>query len=113
VPRLKLEYQLSRPIFIRVIGQYTSNETDALRDDSRTGGALLIRDPATGAFTRTVATTSNAFRVDWLFSFHPTPGTVGYLGYGSSLVEPAAFRFRGLSRVGDGFFAKVSYLFRF
>jgi hypothetical protein len=51
--------------------------------------------------------------VDWLFSFHPTPGTVGYLGYGSSLVEPAAFRFRGLSRVGDGFFAKVSYLFRF
>jgi hypothetical protein len=113
VPRLKLEYQLSRPIFIRVIGQYTSNETDALRDDSRTGGALLIRDPATGAFTRTVATTSNAFRVDWLFSYHPTPGTVGYLGYGSSLVEPAAFRFRGLSRVGDGFFAKVSYLFRF
>jgi hypothetical protein len=73
----------------------------------------LIRDPVTGAFARTVPTASNAFRVDWLFSYHPTPGTVGYVGYSGSLVEPAAFRFRGLSRVGDGFFAKLSYLFRF
>jgi hypothetical protein len=113
VPRLKVEYQLSPPIFFRLIGQYTSNQTDALRDDSRTGGAILIRDPVTGVFTRTIPTASNAFRVDWLFSYHPTPGTVCYLGYGSSMVEPAAFRFRGLSRVGDGFFAKVSYLFRF
>ena len=114
VPRLKVEYQLSRPIFLRLIGEYTSNETAALRDDSRTGGggAILIRDPVTGTFTRTAATASNAFRVDWLFSYHPTPGTVGYLGYGSSLIEPTAFRFRDLTRVSDGFFVKLSYLFR-
>ncbi|PYO73286.1 MAG: hypothetical protein DMD67_15880 [Gemmatimonadetes bacterium] len=85
-----------------------------MRDDSRTGGggAILIRDPVTGTFTRTAATASNAFRVDWLFSYHPTPGTVGYLGYGSSLIEPTAFRFRDLTRVSDGFFVKLSYLFR-
>jgi hypothetical protein len=112
IPRLKVEYQLSRPIFLRVVGQYMSNRTDALRDDSRTGGAILIRDPVTGAFTRTTATTVNTFRVDWLFSFHPTPGTVGYLGYGASLDEATPFRFRGLSRTTDGFFAKLSYLFR-
>ena len=112
VPRLKIEYQVSRPIFFRFIGQYTSNETDALRDDSRTNGAILIRDPVTGAFTRTAPTASNAFRVDWLFSYRPTPGTVAFLGYGSSLVEPSAFRFGPLSRVSDGFFAKLSYLFR-
>lgn len=112
VPRLKVEYQLSRPIFLRVIGQYTSSETAALRDDSRTNGAILIHDPLTGAFTRTTATASNAFRVDWLFSYHPTPGTVGYLGYGSSLSEPTPFRFRDLTRVSDGFFVKLSYLFR-
>ena len=112
VPRLKLEYQLSRPIFIRLIGQYTSNETAALRDDSRTNGPILIRDPVTGVFTRTARSVSNLFRVDWLFSYHPTPGTVVYFGYGNSLEEPAAFRFRGLSRVSDGFFAKLSYLFR-
>ena len=112
VPRLKIEYQLSRPIFLRVIGQYTSNETAALHDDSRTNGAILIHDPVTGTFTRTTASASNAVRVDWLFSYHPTPGTVAYLGYGDSMVEPTAFRFRGLTRVSDGFFAKVSYLFR-
>jgi hypothetical protein len=27
-------------------------------------------------------------------------------------VEPSAFRFAGLSRVSDGFFVKLSYLFR-
>ena len=111
VPRLKIEYQLSRPIFIRLIGQYTSNETDSLRDDSRTNEAILIRDPATGAFTRTARSVSNVFRIDWLFSYHPAPGTVVYLGYGNSLEEPVAFRFRGLSRISDGFFVKLSYLF--
>jgi hypothetical protein len=112
VPRLKIEYQLSRPIFLRLVGQYQASQVDALRDDSRTGGALLIRDPVTGTFTRTARTVSNALRVDWLFSYRPTPGTVVFLGYGNSLVEPAAFRFRTLARTSDGFFVKLSYLFR-
>lgn len=112
IPRLKVEYQLARPIFFRVIGQYTSNHTDALRDDSRTNGAILIRDPLTGTFTRTQPSTVNTFRLDWLFSYHPTPGTVAYVGYGSSLTEPTPFRFRGLARTADGFFVKLSYLFR-
>ena len=112
VPRLKVEYQVSRPVFFRFIGQYTSNETDALRDDSRTEGAILIQDPVTRTFTRTTRSASNTFRVDWLFSYRPTPGTVAFLGYGSSLTAPSAFRFSGLSRIGDGFFAKLSYLFR-
>lgn len=112
IPRLKVEYQLARPIFLRVIGQYTSNRTDALRDDSRTEGAILFRNPATGAFTRSTASTVNTFQLNWLFSYHPTPGTVGYLGYGASLDEPTPFRFRGLSRTTDGFFVKLSYLFR-
>jgi len=111
VPRLKLEYQLTRSIFLRFVGQYDASQVDALRDDSRTGGALLVRGP-TGALTRTAPSASNNLRVDWLFSYHPTPGTVVFLGYGGSLDEPGAFRFRNLSRVSDGFFAKVSYLFR-
>ena len=112
VPRLKVEYQLSRPVFIRFIGQYTSNETDALRDDSRTGGAILLRDPATGTFTRTVASVNNTLRVDWLFSYRPIPGTVLFAGYGSSLDDSGSFRFRRLARQADGFFVKLSYLFR-
>jgi hypothetical protein len=34
------------------------------------------------------------------------------VGYGNSVEEPTAFLFRGLSRVNDGFFAKLSYPFR-
>jgi hypothetical protein len=51
-------------------------------------------------------------RVDWLLSSHPTPGTVLYAGYGNSLTEPDALAFRRLSRASDGFFVKLSYLFR-
>jgi hypothetical protein len=54
---------------------------------------------------------SDVARIDWLFSYHPTPGTVAYLGYGNSLEEPTAFRFRGFARISDWFFAKLSYLF--
>ena len=42
----------------------------------------------TGAYTRTRRVTRNDFRVDWLFSYRPTPGTVFFLGYGSSLDDP-------------------------
>jgi len=51
-------------------------------------------------------------RVDWLFSWQPHPGTVFYVGYGSSLAEDRPFRFSELQRVNDGFFTKFSYLFR-
>jgi uncharacterized protein DUF5916 len=112
VPQLRLEYQLSRPLFLRLIGQYTSGEVAALRDDSRTNGAILFRDPATGTFTRSTPSETNALRIDWLLSYRPTPGTVVFVGYGSSLDDGAPFRFRPLSRVTDGFFVKLGYLFR-
>jgi hypothetical protein len=35
-----------------------------------------------------------------------------FLGYGASLSEADAFQFRNLSRTSDGFFLKLSYLFR-
>lgn len=118
VPRLKLEYQLTRALFVRLVGQYDAQRTDALRDDGRTGAPLLFceaRDPATGVcgrYTYATATAANVLRIDGLLSFRPTPGTVVFLGYGSGLEEPDAFRFRGLRRSADGFFAKLSYRFR-
>jgi hypothetical protein len=38
IPRLKLEYQVTRPIFIRFVGQYVSVERDSLRDAGRARG---------------------------------------------------------------------------
>ena len=112
VPRLKLEYQITRAIFVRFVGQYDAQQRDALRDNSRTEDPILIRSPSTGVYQRTTATTRNVLQVDWLFSFRPTPGTVLFAGYGSTLTEGEAFRFTGLERRADGFFAKLSYLFR-
>ena len=36
IPRVKLEYQLSRPIFLRVVGEYLHEQQTPLRDDTRT-----------------------------------------------------------------------------
>ncbi len=110
IPRLKLEYQLTRAIFFRFVGQYDSQWRDALRDESRTGDPLLLR-AGDGTYQPATVQTSNQFRHDWLFSYQPTPGTVLFAGYGSSLGADA-FTLRGLERTSDGFFFKLSYLFR-
>jgi hypothetical protein len=112
VPRLKAEYQLTRAIFVRFVGQYDAQRTDALRGNPVAGGPIVLRDPVSGSYALTRATASNALRADWLFSYRPTPGTVVFAGYGSGLEEDQAFRFQGLRRAADGFFLKVSYLFR-
>ncbi|MGH7607225.1 MAG: DUF5916 domain-containing protein [Gemmatimonadales bacterium] len=105
IPRLKIEYQLSRAIFFRYVGQYVAEQRAALRDP-RSGAPLLVNGAAQPA------TTVVAFSNDVLFSYKPTPGTVFFVGYGSFMSEPDPFSFRSLDRTGDGFFLKASYLYR-
>lgn len=105
IPRLKVEYQLTRDIFFRYVGQYFAQDRDTLRDP-RSGTPLLVSG------TVAARTTETEFRNDFLFSYKPVPGTVFFFGYGSSLSEPDPFSFRRLARTGDGFFLKASYLFR-
>jgi len=115
IPRLKIEYQLSRPIFLRLVGEYTSERQDDLRDHTRTEAPLLIFDPGVGDFVRATAFTRESFRGDLLFSYQPNPGTVLFAGYGSTLrdpVDPEDPLRTGLRRSDDGFFFKMSYLFR-
>jgi hypothetical protein len=114
LPRLKMEYQLSRPIFLRLVGEYGHEKQDSLRDDTRTEAPILVFDSESGTFVRTRAFTRSSFRGDILFSYQPNPGTVVFLGYGSTLldpVDPTTPRATGLRRVEDGFFLKMSYLF--
>ena len=110
IPRLKLEYQLARPLFVRLVGQYIQQKTDSLRDDSRTGAPILIAGPS--GLARSAARSDNRFHADVLVSYQPTPGTVLFLGYGSDMTDTGAFRFSDLTRTSDSFFAKISYLFR-
>ncbi len=109
VLRAKVEYQVGRPLFVRVVGQYIQDKTDSLRDDSRTGAPIYIQGDS---LTRAAATQSNLFHVDLLLSYQPVPGTVLFAGYGSNMVDEDAFQFRGLTRTDDAFFVKLSYLFR-
>jgi hypothetical protein len=111
IPRLKVEYQLSRAIFVRAVGEYNASKQAALRDEARTFAPILFLQPD-GSFVPAIASTTNQFRADWLFSYQPNPGTVVFAGYGSTLTEPEALRFRSLDRTSDSFFIKLSYLFR-
>ena len=112
IPRLKAEYQISRPIFVRVVGEYNSDWQDDLRDDSRTNLPIYIRNAA-GRYERAAKQYVKSFRADWLFSYQPTPGTVLFAGYGNTLADlDEDTRTARLRRTADGFFLKLSYLFR-
>src|SRR5690606_11961835 len=80
IPRVKVEYQLARPLFVRLVGEYDASRQDALRDDSRTDAPILIFDPAAGVHVRALALAQNRFHGDALISYQPTPGTVFFLG---------------------------------
>jgi Domain of unknown function (DUF5916) len=105
IPRLKLEYQPNRALFFRVIGEYRSERQAALLDPV-TGGSLLVSG------VPQPATDFNGLRLDLLASFEPTPGTVAFLGYGSSLESDRPFNWSRLERVNDGFFVKLAYQVR-
>ena len=109
IPRVKTEYQITRPLFVRFVAQYEARRR-AAPADWRTGNPL---GTATSSGVRPIAaSTSNDLRADWLVSYRPTPGTVFFIGYGSSMTEDDPLRFDRLRRVSDGVFMKASYLFR-
>ena len=105
IPRLKLELQPNRALFFRLVSEYRSDRQAELRD-ATSGGLLLVN----GALVPRQET--NQLRMDWLVSYEPTPGTVAFLGYGSTLDGEQTLSLRSLQRVNDAFFVKVAYLFR-
>lgn len=109
IPRLRAEYQITRPLFVRFVGQYEARRRAAPRDPA-TGAPLWISTPS--GYVQGTPSTTNDLRVDWLLSYRPTPGTVVFAGYGSSLSEEDPLAFQNLRRKNDGFFVKLSYRFR-
>jgi hypothetical protein len=109
IPRLKVEYQVMRSVFVRLVTQYTATKREPLRDP-RTGDVLLVTGDT--AYAPSSLQVANGLRTDWLFSYRPSPGTVFFAGYGNSMTEPDALALRRLRRTNDGFFVKMSYLFR-
>ena len=112
IPRLKMEYQVSRPVFIRLVTQYDALRVDSLRDDSRSNFPVLFRN-ADGTFRRSAQRLSSGLRSDVLFSYQPNPGTVFFAGYGASHGVGEFFEPSLLLRRDDAFFIKASYLLRY
>jgi hypothetical protein len=105
IPRAKVEYQPRRSLLLRVVAEYQALRQDALRA-ARSGLPLLVDGVPQARVD------SNALRVDVLFSYEPTPGTVAFLGYGASLDDGRSPGVGSLGRQRDGFFLKLAYLFR-
>ncbi|HTD61401.1 MAG TPA: DUF5916 domain-containing protein [Gemmatimonadaceae bacterium] len=97
IPRLVVEYQLSRPIFFRLVGQYQAVYQNTLRDDGRTDLPIFLLNPATGTYSRAAAFQNNQLQLQGLFAYQPIPGTVAFVGYGNMF---------------NSVFVKFSYLFR-
>ena len=111
LPRTRIEYQLTRAMSVRWIAEYSIERQADLRDDGRTNLPLAIFNARTGEHVALTAFERNTLRSDFLFSWQPTPGTVFFAGYGSTERDDQIAA-RGLERVRDGFFLKLSYLFR-
>ena len=104
IPRLKVQYQFTRALFVRGIIQYNLQERDALRAPD--GGTLYIAgDPSQPL-------DAGEMRYDFLVSYEPSPGTIVYAGWSRLLEGPVTYRYGQLSPVSEGLFLKVSYLFR-
>ncbi len=109
--RLRAEYQATRTTFLRVIAEHTELDQDDLRDDTRTELPVFFAR-ADGTLAPALAFTRQTARIDVLFSWLPTPGTVLYLGYGDLLRADQPAGPERLRRTSDVFFTKLSWLFR-
>lgn len=110
IPRLKMEYQIARPLFLRLIAQYEATVREPLKDPAN-GRTLQVRT-SSSAFAPSTARTTNTLRGDFLVSYRPSPGTVFFAGYGNTMTEPQPLAFQELRRAADAFFVKASYVFR-
>jgi hypothetical protein len=108
IPRLQARYQFSRAVFLRAIGEYSSQRRNDLL--SPVSGTPLYSCGETCA--PITGSDANDFRLEGLLGYEPSPGTVVYLGYSRQMRDTERFRFRAMDTRADGLFLKVSYRFR-
>lgn len=105
-----LEYQISRAVQLRLITQYSVENRDALRDDSRTN--LPLVSIGSSGSTPLGAYDHRGFQTNFLFTYLPNPGTVVYFGYGNLRQQPDQLNRPLLGALQSDFFLKLSYLWR-
>ena len=112
IPRVKVEYQVARPLFIGLVGQYM--ETDRLAAGRRRSARPSSSRRSDGMGPEAA---DNVFHPDVLVSYQPDPGTMILAGYATDAQDTnpqpgPAFGFRDLTRSDDVIFVKLTWLFR-
>ncbi|MDH3270299.1 MAG: DUF5916 domain-containing protein, partial [Gemmatimonadota bacterium] len=105
VPRVRAQYQLNKSLLFRAIGQYDLELRRPLRHPV-TGETVLINGELQGERERGI------FTGQLLVSFEPSPGTIFFVGYSRVMDGPYGVDLSPKTLQQDGFFMKLSYLFR-
>ncbi len=109
IPRIRIQYQFTRYVFLRLTTEYANQERGDLLDPE-TGAPLAY---CTDSCSPRVGSKDHDIYVEGLLTYEPSPGTVMYVGYSRNMSDGSAFAFRNVTSRADGLFAKVSYRFRF
>ena len=105
ISRLKVQYQFTKALLVRGIGQYSLQQRDALRDPS-TGQPIYYGDSLQGEVNQ------GSFQGQFLVSYEPSPGTIFYAGYSRLMTGVSTYALNRMQPQSDGFFIKMSYRFR-
>ncbi len=103
--RARVQYQFGKSVFARFIAQYDLEERDALRHP--VSGLSILVDSVLQE-----ATDRGAFQGQALVSYEPSPGTIFFVGYSRLMRGLSDYSLGSKDPIQDGFFVKVSYLFR-
>ena len=112
IPRLKVEYQVTRPIFVRVGRRVRRDWQDDLRDDSRTDLPIFIRNPETGGYERASAFRGSRSAATGCSPISRRRAPCSSPATATRSPMPSDGPLKRLERTSDGFFLKISYLFR-
>ena len=109
IPRAQARYQVTRSAYVRLTGEYSSQEREGVLDPV-TGQPVYSCSNGSCSLRR--GSDANDFRLQGLLGIEPSPGTVLFLGYTREFKDTSAFRFQDLRSNADGLFVKLSYRFR-
>jgi hypothetical protein len=109
IPRLQARYQMTRAFYVRGIGEYSSQERGDLLDPV---SGQPVWSCTTSECVARAGSDAHDFRVEGLFGYEPSPGTVVFLGYTRQFRDTSSFGFTDVQPVADGLFLKLSYRFR-
>ena len=109
IPRVRLQYQFSRSLFLRGIAEYASQRRGRLLTPGEGRPLAYCSSDSCSALEGSEA---HDFSVEALLSYEPTPGTLFFVGYSRQMADMERLRFRDMRSEADGLFVKMSYRFR-